>query len=162
MNCFVKIYALMLVVAVASPAWKTAFAGVFYTLSRNADYSTNDRAFIPADALYVKVSQNAFDYREIKKSFFTLKSRTTKKKAKYPLHWDADLSSFTGLAPLENYPVGDKVTIKINLRGKMAKDEITKNDRFIIGNAGKWIVTGTISEKGDTGTALLADARVRV
>lgn len=162
MNCFVKIYALMLVVAVASPAWKTAFAGVFYTLSRNADYSTNDRAFIPADALYVKVSQNAFDYREIKKSFFTLKSHTTKKKAKYPLYWDADLSSFTGLAPLENYPVGDKVTIKINLRGKMAKNEITKNDRFIIGNAGKWIVTGTISEKGDTGTALLADARVRV
>jgi len=162
LNYFIRICTFMLVVAIAVPAWKTVFAGVSHTLSRNADYSTDDRAFVPADTLYVKVSQNIFDYRETKKSFFTLKSHTTKKKTKYPLHWDAGLASFTGLALLENYPVGDKVAIKITLRGKKAKDEITRNDRLVIGNAGKWIVTGTISETRDTGEALLANARVRV
>ncbi len=145
------------------PLCKTAFAGVSHVLSRNADYSTDDRAFLATDTLYVKITQNILDYREIKKSFFTLKSHTTKSKTRYPLFWNAELTAFTGLAPLEDYPVGDKVTIKITLRGKNAKDEITRKDRFVIGNAGTWTLTGSIHEKtSDANKQAIADARVRI
>lgn len=142
---------------------KNSFAGVSHILSRNADYSTDDRAFLTADTLYVRVTQNILDYREIKKSFFTLKSHKTKKKTKYPLIWNTDQMSFNGLAPLEDYAVGDKITIKMTLRGKNAKSEIRRKDRFVMGSAGTWTLTGTIYEKtSDKGTGTLAEARIRI
>lgn len=153
----------ILFVLVLFPVCKTAFAGASYILSRNADYSTDDRAFLAADILYVQVAQNIFDYREIKESFFTLKSRQTKEKTKYALIWNDDMAAFTGLAPLENYPVGDRVTIKIVLRGKNEKDEIKRKDHFGIGAAGKWTLTGTIYEKtSGGGKQTIAGARVRI
>jgi hypothetical protein len=158
-----RILTLILFAVIVFPLCKTAFAGVSYILSRNADYSTDDRAFLNTDTLYVKVTQNMLDYREIKSSFFTLKSHKTKSKTKYPLIWNSDLTAFTGLASLENYAVGDKITIKITLRGKDAQDEIKRKDRFVIGNAGKWTLTGTIYEKtSDTNKQPIADARVRI
>lgn len=162
MNYFFRICTIISLVAMVFSSWGATFAGVSYTLSRNPDYSTDDRALIPADTLYIKVSQNILDYREIKRPFFTLKSHITKSKTKYPLHWNSDLIAFTGIALLENYPVGDKITIKMTLRGKKAKNEITKIDQFVVGSAGKWSLKGIISGKGDMGTTLLANARVRV
>ena len=163
MKDFKKIFILSLFVIILFPLCKTTFAGVSHILSRNADYSTDDHAFLTTDTLYVQVTQNILDYREIKKSFFTLKSHKTKSKTKYPLIWNPDLTAFTGLAPLENYPVGDKITIHITLRGKNAKDEIKRKDRFVIGNSGKWALTGTIYEKpSGRDKQPIADARVRI
>ncbi|MCF6156551.1 MAG: hypothetical protein E3K36_15215 [Candidatus Brocadia sp.] len=163
MKYYKKILILILVVLAISLFCKNSFAGASHILSRNADYSTDDRAFLNTDTLYVQVTQNIIDYKEIKKSFFTLKSHKTKNKTKYPLIWNSDLTAFTGLATLDHYPVGDKITIHITLRGKNAKDEIKRKDRFVIGNAGKWTLTGTIYEKtSDKGTGTLANARVRI
>ncbi|MFN3532770.1 MAG: hypothetical protein ACK41Q_09725 [Candidatus Brocadia sp.] len=162
MKYYKKTLILILFVIAVSLLCKNSFAGVSYILSRNADYSTDDRAFLNTDTLYVQVTQNILDYREIKKSFFTLKSQKTKDKTRYPLIWSSDLTAFTGLAPLESYPIGDKITIKITLRGKNAKDEIKRKDRFVIGNAGRWTLTGTIYEKtSDNNKRPIADVRVR-
>lgn len=77
--------------------------------------------------------------------------------------WNDDIAAFTGHASLENYPVGDRVTIKIVLRGKNKKDEIKRKDHFGIGAAGKWTLTGTIYEKtSGGGKQTIADARVRI
>lgn len=163
MKYYKKILILILFVITISLLCKNASAGVSHILSRNADYSTDDRAFLPADTLYVQVAQNILDYREIKKPFFTLNSHKTKRKTKYPLIWNAGLTAFTGLAPLESYPVGDTITIHMTLRGKNAKDEMKRKDRFPVGSAGKWTFTGTVYEKtSDKGREPLTDARVRI
>ncbi|MEP9410573.1 MAG: hypothetical protein HRF42_04090 [Candidatus Brocadia sp.] len=163
MKYYKKIPVIILFVIIASLLCKNSFAGVSHILSRNADCSTDDRAFLASDTLYVRVTQNILDYREIKKSFFTLKSLKTKNKTRYPLIWNTDLSAFTGLAPLEHYPVGDKITIRMTLRGKTEKNEIKRKDRFVIGNAGRWTLIGIIYKKtSNKGTEPLAGARVRI
>ncbi len=142
---------------------KTSFAGVSFILSRNADYSTDDRAFLNTDTIYVQVAQNILDYRGIKKSYFTLQSNKTKKKAKYLLTWDDDLDAFTGSAPLTKYTVGDKITTLINLQGKNAKNKIVRKASFVIGYSGQWQLTGNVYEKiQGSGKQPLADARVRI
>lgn len=151
------------VVAISLLLCRISFAGVSHILSRNADYSTDDRAFLSADTLYVHVTQNILDYKEITKAFFTLKSHKKNKKDRHPLIWNADLAAFTGIAPLEHYPIGDKITIKITLRGKKTKDEIKRKDRFVMGSAGRWTLRGAIYEKtSDKGRSPLAHARVRI
>lgn len=78
MKYYKKILILILFIITISLFCKNSFAGVSHVLSRNADYSTDDHAFLTTDTLYVQVTQNILDYREIKKSFFTLKSHQTK------------------------------------------------------------------------------------
>ena len=145
------------------PFCRTAFAGVSYTLSRSADYSTDDRAFLNTDTIYIQVSQNIIDYREIKKSFFTLQSGKAKKKTRYSLTWDDDLNAFTGSASLVSYKTGDKITALITLQGEKSKDKIVRKASFVIGYSGKWKLTGTVYEetKGK-GNQKVADARVRI
>lgn len=142
---------------------KTTFAGISYILSRSADYSTDDRAFLNTDIIYVQVAQNILDYRRITKSYFTLQSNKTKKKAKYLLTWDDDLDAFTGSAPLTRYTAGDKITTLINLRGKNAKNKIIRKVSFVIGDSGQWKLTGNVYEKTqDTDKQPLVDVRVRI
>src|SRR3990170_8457299 len=117
-----KTLILTLFLAILLPLCKTAFAGVSFILSRNADYSTEDRAFLNTDIIYIQIAQNILDYREIKKSVFTLQSNKTEKKTKHSLSWNDDLNAFTGSTSLENYSVGDKLTILLTLQGKSAKD----------------------------------------
>src|SRR3989337_4505452 len=95
MNIFKKIFILFFLPITLLVLCKTTFAGVSYTLSRNADYSTDDRAFLNTDTIYIQVAQNILDYREIKKSVFTLQSNKTKRKTRNSLEWDNDLNAFT-------------------------------------------------------------------
>ncbi len=163
MKYYFRILALVLFVVILFPFCNNSLAGVSHILSRDADYLTDDRAFLTSDTLYVQMKQNIVDRRKIKKSFFTLESRKTKGRAKYSLSWNSAMASFAGLAPLGNYPVGDKITIRLTLRGKNAKNKIKRKDRFIVGNYGKWTLTGTVSEKtSGKGLKPLSDARVRI
>ena len=142
---------------------KTTFAGVSYTLSRSADYSTSDRAFLNTDTIYIQVAQNIIDYREIKKSFFTLQSNKTKRKTKHSLEWDDDINAFIGSASLESYAIGDKITVLMNLQGNNDKDKIVRKARFVIGYSGQWQLTGTVYEETQgKDKQSLADARVRI
>ncbi len=158
-----KTLILTLFLAMLLPLCKTAFAGVSFILSRNADYSTDDRAFLNTDIIYIQVAQNILDYREIKKSVFTLQSGKTKKKTKHSLEWDDDLNAFTGSTSLESYAIGDKITVLMNLQGNNDKDKIIRKARFVVGYSGQWQLTGTVYEEtaGKTKQSL-ADARVRI
>ncbi|HHT9137475.1 MAG TPA: hypothetical protein ACFYEK_09570, partial [Candidatus Wunengus sp. YC60] len=158
-----KTLILILFLATLLPLCKTAFAGVSFSLSRNADYSTDDRAFLNTDTMYIQIAQNILDYREIEKSFFTLLSGKNKKKTKHTLSWDDDLNAFTGSASLESYGIGDKITVLLNLQGKNDKDKIIRKARFVIGYSGEWQLTGTVYEETSGKTKQsLADARVRI
>jgi len=158
-----KTLIIILFLVILLPLCKTTFAGVSYTLSRSADYSTDDRAFLNTDTIYIQVAQNILDYREIKKSVFTLQSGKTKKKTKHSLEWDDDLNAFTGSTSLESYAIGDKITVLMNLQGNNDKDKIIRKARFVVGYSGQWQLTGTVYEEtaGKTKQSL-ADARVRI
>lgn len=163
MKSIIRIVSVLLLLSVIFLLCKTTFAGVSYVLSRNADYSTDDRAFLNTDTVYIQIAQNIVDYRGITKSYFTLQSDKTKKRAKYLLTWDDDLDAFTGSAPLTKYTVGDKITALIHLEGRKAKNKIVKKVRFVIGYSGQWQLTGNVYEKTEgSGKQPLADARVRV
>src|SRR3990167_5036002 len=162
-NIFKKIFILLVLSITLISLCKTTLAGVSYTLSRSADYSTNDRAFLNTDTIYIQVAQNILDYREIKKSFFSLQPNKTKRKTRHSLEWDDVINAFTGSASLESYAIGDKITVLMNLRGNNDKDKIIRKARFVVGYSGKWQLTGTVYEEtaGKTKQSL-ADARVRI
>src|SRR3990167_2870262 len=101
MNLLKKILMLPFFLIISLMVCKTTFAGVSYTLSRSADYSTDNRAFLNTDTIYVQVAQNIIDYREIKNPFFTLQSNKNKRKTKHSFAWDDDSNAFTGSASLE-------------------------------------------------------------
>ena len=50
-----------------------AFAQSGLLLSKNADFSTEDRSFDPTDILYVKVNAPDIDYTDLDKNEFRLK-----------------------------------------------------------------------------------------
>ncbi len=163
MNTLKKMLILSFFPIISLMVCKTAFAGVSYTLSRSADYSTYDRAFLNTDTIYLQVAQNILDYREIKKSFFTLQSNKTKRKTRHSLEWDDDLNAFTGSASLESYEIDDKITVLMNLQGNNDKDKIIRKARFVVGYSGKWQLTGTVYEETQgKDKQSLADARVRI
>ncbi|MDR4508325.1 MAG: hypothetical protein MRJ65_08845 [Candidatus Brocadiaceae bacterium] len=154
----IKIATIFLFFLIVFPFCKTAFAGVSYILSRNGDYSTDDRAFLNTDTMYVQVEQNVIDYREINASVFILRSEQTKRKSVHSLTWDNELNAFIGSTSLENYTVGDRIDIIMALRGE---DEIIKeSDRCSVGYSGTWEIRGAVYEEG-TG-APVEHARVRV
>lgn len=49
-----------------------AVTGQGYILSKNADFSTNDRAFLTTDQLYIKVWSDTIDYKQIKTNSYKL------------------------------------------------------------------------------------------
>src|SRR3989338_9203649 len=163
MNILKKILILSFFLIISLMVCKTSFAGVSYTLSRSADYSTDDRAFLNTDTIYIQVAQNILDYREIKKSFFSLQPNKTKRKTKHSLEWDDDINAFTGSASLESYAIGDKITVLMNLQGNNDKDKIIRKARFVIGYSGQWQLTGTVYEETQgKDKQSIADARVRI
>jgi len=134
-----------------------------YIISRNADYSTDDKAFLGTDTVYVQITQNIIDYREVKRSFFTLQPAGKNKKSRHSLSWDGDMNAFAGSAPLENYTAGDRITVLMTLQGKGAKDTITRKSHFVIGDFGQWRLAGSVyGETPGGGKEALADARVRI
>ncbi|MCF6151658.1 MAG: hypothetical protein E3K38_05065 [Candidatus Kuenenia stuttgartiensis] len=136
---------------------KGAFAGVSYTLSRNADFSTDDRAFLATDTLFVKISQNKYDYHDVTKSVFTLKEKGKNAKKEFELTWNTAQSAFTGSASLDDYGVGKKITIKILLEWKDYK--IRKKARLVVGTYETWEIAGTVYDKS---SGNIKDARVRI
>ncbi|MBM4053669.1 MAG: carboxypeptidase regulatory-like domain-containing protein [Planctomycetes bacterium] len=136
---------------------KGAFAGVSYTLSRNADYSTDDRSFLATDTLYVKISQNKYDYHDVTKAVFTLKPKGKKENKQFELAWNTDQGGFTGSTALDEYDADDVITIKIILEWEDYK--IRKKDTIAVGISGKWEIAGTVY---DEASGDIKDARVRI
>lgn len=158
-----KTLILILFFAMLLPWCKTAFAGVSYILSRNADYSTKDKVFLTTDTLYIQIAQDIIDYRNINKSFFTLKSDKTNLKTRHLLTWNDTLNVFVGSASLDSFAVGDKVTVRMVLQDESKEKKIVRKTTITIDYLVEWQLTGTVYKEtiGDSKQPL-ADARVRI
>ncbi|MBA7655754.1 hypothetical protein ES703_63663 [subsurface metagenome] len=82
-----------------------------FILSKNADFSTDDRDYTTTDTLYIKAFSENIDHSQMKKAEWTFKVNKTELKGNLTNNGDG---TFTTSVSLDRFRAGDgKVTIKL-------------------------------------------------
>ena len=93
----------------------TELVGEDYKLSKNADFSTEDRDYGIADTIYMKIWSDRVDYDDLKKAEYEIKVEGVRIRIQGVLTYNSPDGSYTASAQMNELPLTGNVTVKLKL-----------------------------------------------
>ena len=93
----------------------TELVGEGFKLSKDADFSTEDRDYGIADTIYMKIWSDRVDYDDLKKAEYEIKVEGVRIRIKGVLTYNSPDDSYTASAQMNELPLTGNVTVKLKL-----------------------------------------------